>query len=94
MLLDQIYIQILELYWSAEKLIQNLVLANTGSAVSTLLPITKPIKIIDAAKKKWNFHPFFNTKNIALFYPLLKSYLNCTSVIIDIPFSLELNFNI
>ncbi len=37
---------------------------------------------------------FFDTKNIALYYPLLNSYLNGTSVIFDISFSSELMFNI
>ncbi len=94
MLLDQIYIKILELHSSTEQLIQDLVLANTGSVTSTLLPIPKLIKIINTAKEEWNFQPFFDPENVALYYPLLKSYLNGTSVIIDIPFSSELKFNI
>ncbi len=84
MLLDQIYIKILELHSSTEQLIQDLVLANTGSVTSTLLPIPKLITIINTAKDEWNFQPFFDTENVALYYPLLKSYLNGTSVITDI----------
>jgi len=93
-LLDLIYIKVLELHSSTEQLIQDLVLANTGSVTSTLLPIPRLLKIIDSTKNEWNFKPFFDTQNIALYYPLLKSYLTDTSVIIDIPFSSELNFNI
>ncbi len=94
MLLDQLYIKVLELHSSTGQLIQDLVLANTGSVTSTLLPIPKLIKIIHTAKEEWNFQPFFDTENVALYYPLLKSFLNGTSVIIDIPFSSELKFNI
>ncbi len=94
MLLDQIYIKTIELHSEIEQLTQDLVLANTGSVTSTLLPITRLIKIINTAKIEWNFQPFFDTENIALYYPLLNSYLNGTSVINDIPFSSELMFNI
>ena len=94
MLLDQIYVKAIELHSGIEQLIQDLVLANTGSVTSTLLPIPRLIKIINTAKSKWNFQPFFDTGNIALYYPLLNSYLNGTSVIIDIPLSSELMFNI
>ncbi len=94
MLLDQIYIKTIELYPGIEQLIQDLVLASTGSVTSTLLPITRLIKIINTAKIEWNFQPFFDTENITLYYPLLNSYLNGTSEIIDIPFSSELMFNI
>ncbi len=51
MLLDQIYIKILELH-SRTELIQNLVLVNTGSVTSTLLPIPKLIKIINTGKNE------------------------------------------
>ncbi len=94
MFLDQIYIKTIELHSGIGQLIQDLVLANTGSGTSTLLPITRLIKMINTDKIEWNFQPFFDTENIALYYPLLNSYLNGTSVIIDIPFSLELMFNI
>lgn len=93
MLLDQIYIKTIELHSGVEQLIQDLVLANTGSVTSTLLPIPRLIEIIRTARREWNFRPFFD-ENIALYYPLLKSYLNESSVIIDVPFSSELMFNI
>ncbi len=69
-------------------------LANTSSVTSTLLPIPKLKKIINTAKEEWNIQPFFDTENVALNYPMLKLYLNGTSVITDIPFSSELKFNI
>ena len=90
MLLDQIYIKTMELHSGIEQLIQDLVLANSGSVTSTLLPIPRLIDIVTTAKHQWNFQPFFDISNIALYYPLLNSYLNDTSVIIDIPFSSEL----
>ncbi len=94
MLLDQIYIKTIDLHSGTEQIIQDLMLANTGSVTSTLLPITRLIKIISTAKTEWNFKPFFDTESIPLYYSLLNSYLNGTSVIIDIPFSSELMFNI
>ena len=94
MLLDQIYIKVYELHSNVEQLIQDLVLANTGSVTSTLLSITKLMNIVTTAKNNWNFQPFFEMNSIALYYPLLNSYLNGTSVIIDIPFSSELKFNL
>ena len=94
LLLDQLYIKTVEIKRGIEQLIQDLVLANTGVVTSTLLPITKLIHIINTAKIEWNFTPFFNAQNAALYYPILSSYLNGTSVIIDIPFSSELEFHI
>ncbi len=59
MLLDQIYIKTIEQRSGIEQLIQDLLLANTGLVTSTLLPITRLIKIINTAKIEWNFQPFF-----------------------------------
>ncbi len=81
MLLDQIYINTIELHSGIEQLIQDLVLANTGSVTSTLL-ITRLFKIINTAKIEWNFQLFSDTENIALYYPLLNSYLNDTSTVL------------
>ncbi len=67
MLLDQIYIKIIKLHSSTEQLIQDLVLASTGSVTSTLLPIPKLVKIINTAKDEWSFQPFFDTENVALY---------------------------
>ncbi|RUM30758.1 MAG: hypothetical protein DSY42_03920 [Aquifex sp.] len=50
MLLDQIYVKAIELHSGIEQLIQDLVLANTGSVTSALLPIPRLIKIINTAK--------------------------------------------
>ncbi len=61
MLLDQIYIKTIELHSGIEQLIQDLLLANTGSVTSMLLPITHLMKIINTAKIEWNFQPFFLT---------------------------------
>ena len=94
MLLDQIYIKTMELHSGIEQLIQDLVLANSGSVTSTLLLIPRLIDIIITAKHQWNFQPFFDISNIALYYSLLNSYLNDTSVIIDILFFSELLFKI
>ncbi len=94
MLLDQLHIKTNELCHDIEQLIQDLVLANTGSVTSSLLPIRNLIQVITTAKTEWNFAPFFENSNVALYYPLLKSYLNGSSVIIDIPFSSELRYQI
>ena len=93
MLLDQLHIKTNELSHDIEQLIQDLVLANTGVVTSSLLPIRNIIQVITTAKTEWNFAPFFDTSNVALYYPLLKSYLNGSSVIIDIPFSSELRYH-
>ena len=94
MLLDQLHIKTNELSHNIEQLIQDLVLANTGSVTSSLLPIRNLIQVITTAKTEWNFAPFFENSNVALYYPLLNSYLNGSSVIIDIPFSSELRYYI
>ena len=94
MLLDQLHIKINELSQYTEQLIQDLVLANIGSVTSTLLPIRNLIEIIVKAKTKWNFTPFFEIDNVALYYPLLTSHLNGSTIIIDIPFSSELKYHI
>ena len=77
-----------------EQFIQDLLLANTGSVTSTLLPITKLIQIIETAKSEWNFEPFFDKSSVAMYYPLLSSYHNGSSVIIDVPFSSELTYHV
>lgn len=94
MLLDQLHIKTNELSHDLAELIQDLVLANTGSVSSTLLPISNLIQIINTAKTEWHFEPFFDSSNAAFYYPLLTSYLNGSSVIIDVPFSSELRYNI
>ena len=55
LLLDQLHVKTVELNNEIEQFIQDLVLANTGSVTSTLLPITKLIQIIETAKSEWNF---------------------------------------
>ncbi len=94
LLIDKIHLKLLEIHSDIETFIQDLVLANSGHVTSTLLSIPQLIKIIHTARNDWNFNPFFDKTNIALYYPLLNSYLNGSSVIIDIPFSSELLYNI
>ena len=94
LLIDQMYLKVIELHSSLETLIQDLVLANSGHITSTLLPITQLMKVIHTAKENWNFMPFFNNNNIAMYYRLLTSYLNRSSGVIDISFSSELKYNI
>ena len=87
MLLDQIFIKLTEMQAELATFIQDLVLANSGQVTSTLLTIPQLVKIIQDAKYNWNFNPFFSTEALSMYYPLLTSYLNGTTVIIDIPFS-------
>ena len=94
MLLDQIHVKTIELENEIKQLIQDLVMANMGSVSSTLLPIKRLIEIVTTAKAEWNFQPFFEISNVAMYYPLLTSYLNGSSVIIDIPFSSELIYHV
>ena len=67
MLLDQLHIKTNELSHNIEQLIQDLVLANTGSVTSSLLPIRNLIQVITTAKTEWNFAPFFENSNVALY---------------------------
>ncbi len=94
LLIDQMHLKLLEIHSDMETFIQDLVLANSGHVTSTLLSIPQLRKIIHTAKNNWNFNPFFDETNIALYYPLLNSYLNGSSVIIDIPILSELLYNI
>ncbi len=94
MVLDQLYININEIDNEMEQLIQDLVTANAGHVTSTLFSIPQLLKITQQAKDEWNFQPFFNATNIALYYPILNSFINDTGVIIDIPFSSELQYHI
>ncbi len=87
LLIDQMHLKLLEIHSDMETFIQDLVLANSGHVTSTLLSIPQLIKIIHSTKTDWNFKPFFDETNIALYYSLLNSYINGSSVIIDIPFS-------
>ncbi len=50
LLLDQMYLKVLEVNSETETFIQDLVLANSGHVTSTLLPIHQLIKIIHTAK--------------------------------------------
>ncbi len=86
MVLDQLHVKINELNTEMEQFIQDLVLANAGHATSTLFPISQLLNITQQAKLECNFQPFFDLNNIALYYPLLSSFINGTGVIIDIPF--------
>ena len=94
MALDQLYIKINEVDTGMEQLIQDLVMANAGHVTSTLFSITQLLNITQQAKNEWNFQPFFDETNIALYYPILSSFVNNTGVIIDIPFSSELKYHI
>ncbi len=93
-LLDQLHVKINELNAEMEQLIQDLVMANAGHVTSTLLSIPQLLNITLQAKIEWNFKPFFDSSSIALYYPLLTSFINDTGVLIDIPFSSELNYQI
>ena len=93
-ILDQLYIKINELDTEMEQLIQDLVMANAGHVTSTLFSISQLINVTQQARDEWNFLPFFDDSNIALYYPILNSFLNSTGVIIDIPFSSELKYHI
>ena len=66
LLLDQLHVKTVELNNEIEQFIQDLVLANTGSVTSTLLPITKFIQIIKTAKSEWKFEPFFDKSSVAM----------------------------
>lgn len=92
--LDQLYIKITEVNTEMEQLIQDLVMANAGHVTSTLFSISQLLNITQQAKDEWNFQPFFDATNIALYYPILNSFINITGVIIDIPFSSELQYHI
>ena len=94
MTLDQLYIKIHEVDAEMEQLIQDLVMANAGQVTSTLFSISQLLNITQQAKDEWNFQPFFDEINIALYYPILSSFINNTGVIIDIPFSSELKYHI
>ena len=94
MLLDSLQLKTSELEMGIQQLVQDLVLANIGSVTSTLLPIHELIHITETARNNWNFVPFFDRYSIALYYPLLKSYLNGSSVVIDIPFSSEIGYQL
>ena len=94
MLLDQLHVKTIELNNEMEYLIQDLVLANTGSVTSTLLLIIKLIQSIEAAKSEWIFLPFVDKSSVTMYYPLLSSYHNGSSVIIDVPFSSELTYHV
>ncbi len=94
MVLDQLHIKINELNTEMEQLIQDLALANAGHVTSTLFPITQLLNITQRAKYEWNFKPFFDSNNIALYYPILSSFINDTGVIIEVPFSSELRYHI
>ncbi len=90
MVLDQLHVKINELNTEMEQLIQDLVMANGGHVTPTLLSIAQLLNVTQQAKYEWNFQSFFDSTNIALYYPLLNSFINGTGVIIDIPFSSEL----
>ncbi len=87
MVLDQLHIKVNELNTEMEQLIQDLVLANAGHVTSTLFPVSTLLNIIQRAKYEWNFQPFFDSNNIALYYPILLSFINDTGVIIEVPLS-------
>ncbi len=93
-ILDQLHVRINELNAEMEQLIQDLVMANAGHVTSTLFSIPQLLNITLQAKIEWNFKPFFDSSSIALYYPLLTSFINDTGVLIDIPFSSELNYHI
>ncbi len=82
MVLDQLHVKINELNAEMEQLIQDLVLANAGYVTSTLFSISQLLNITQQAKYEWNFQPFFVSNNIALYYPLLNSFINDSGVII------------
>ena len=94
MALDQLYIKIHEVDTGMETLIQDLVMANAGHVTSTLFPISQLLNITRQARSEWNFQPFFDATNIALYYPILSSFINDSGVIVDIPFSSELKYHI
>ncbi len=71
MVLDQLHVKINELNTEMEQLIQDLVMANAGHVTSTLLSISQLLNITQQAKYKWNFQPFFDSTNIAVYYPCL-----------------------
>ncbi len=75
-------------------MIQYLVLANAGHVTSTLFPISQLLNITQRAKYEWNFQPFFDSTNIALYHPILSSFINDARVIIEVPFSSELKYHI
>ncbi len=93
MVLDQLHIKINELNAEMEQLIQDLVMANAGHVTYTLFSISQLLNITQQAKYEWNFQPFFDSNNIALYYPILNSFINDTGVLIDIPFSSELRYH-
>ena len=94
MILDQLHIKVSELDKSLEQFIQDLVLANSGQVTSTLFSLPQLLNVTHQAKYEWNFLPFFNDHNIALYYPILNSYINNTEIVIDIPFSSDLKYYI
>ena len=94
MLLDTLHIKICELENEVRQFIQDLVMSNNGAVTSTLLPIDKLTQVVTTAKIDWQFQPFFGEHNIALYYPLLRSYLNGSAVHIEVPFSTEFAYQI
>ncbi len=92
MVLDQLHVKVNELNAEMEQLIQDLVLANAGHVTSTLFPISQLLNITQRAKYEWNFQPIFESNNVALYYPILSSFINCTEVITEVPFSSELKY--
>ncbi len=59
-----------------------------------MFSIPQLLNITQQDKYEWNFQPFFDANNIALYYPILRSFVNNTGVIIDIPFSSELKYHL
>ncbi len=94
MLLDQIFIKLTELQNEITTFIQYLALANSGQVTSTLLYVPQFIKIINDARRNWDFNPFFSTDALRTYHLLLTSYLNGSSVVIDIPFLSESQYEL
>ncbi len=92
MVLDQLHIKVNELDTEMEQFIQDLVLASAVHVTFTLFPISQLLNITQRAKYEWNFQPFFESSNIALYYPIFSSFINDTGVIIEVPFSSELKY--
>ncbi len=93
MVLDQLHVKVNELNTEMEHLIQDLVMANAGHVTSTLFSISQLLNITQQAKYEWNFRPFFDSNNIALYYSILTSFINDTGVIIVVPYSSELKYH-
>ncbi len=93
MVLDKLHVKINKLNTEMETLIQDLVMANADHVASTLFSISQLLNITQQAKYEWNFQPFFDLSNIALYYFILNSLINDTGVIIEVPFSSELKYH-